>query len=76
MGGASRPWAYSKRGRRERREKGEERALSSYLWRVLSERPWAAPAAPGHIRREEEKRGKRREKGEERDRKNHLVIIV
>ena len=40
------------------------------MWRVLSERPWAAPAAPGHIyskREEEEEEREREEKKERRE---------
>ena len=46
-----------------------------YLWRVLSERPWAAPAAPGHTRKRGRREEREEKKGGER-RKNHLVIIV
>ena len=56
-------------------------ALSSYLWRVLIERPWAAPDAPGHTRREEEerereKKKKRREIKELTTGHNCIVMLI
>jgi len=45
--------------------------LSSYWWRVLSERPRAAPAAPGHTRREED-----RERREEKKERREVEIII